>query len=104
MVSALTLLILNRIFSFAMSRSCKLERMMVGDPLLIVNDGKLIEEHMRQEGVTREQVLAALREHGLDNLEQAHMCVLEVDGSISVVPQSAVVMKTRRHYKALRLP
>lgn len=103
-VAAVTLLIWNRLFTLVLARSPKLERVMVGEPSLILNDGQLIEDRMRREGVTREQVMAALREHGLDQLDQAHMCVLEVDGSISVVPKEATVHKTRRHFKALRIP
>lgn len=104
LIAALTLLITNRIFAFVMSRSSKIERFMVGEPMLIVNDGKLLTEKMLKEGVTREQVMAALREHGLSRLEEAHICVLEVDGTISVVPCEATVHKTKHHYRALRMP
>jgi uncharacterized membrane protein YcaP (DUF421 family) len=76
---------------------------MVGGPLLILNHGHLIEDRMRREGVTREQVLASLREHGLCRLEEARMCVLEVDGTISVVPEQATVFRTRHHFRGLRL-
>lgn len=103
MIAALTLLIMNRIFSIILSRSTKVEHFMVGEPMLILNDGKLILERMAREGVTREQVMAALREHGMEKLEQAHMCVLEIDGTISVVPCESNVHRTRRHYRALRL-
>jgi len=102
--AATTLLILNRLFTLAMVHSKRLEHLMVGEPVLIVNDGKMIESRMKHEGVTEEQVLAALREHGLEKLEQAHMCILEVDGTISVVGTDAEVHKTRKHYRALRLP
>ena len=51
-----------------------------------------------------EQLMAALREHGLDSPEDAHMCILEVDGSISVVTKNADVRRTKRHFKAVRLP
>src|SRR5579872_3103481 len=40
MTAAITLLVLNRLFNFAMERSDKLERLMVGEPVLIVNDGQ----------------------------------------------------------------
>jgi uncharacterized membrane protein YcaP (DUF421 family) len=104
LVSATTLLILNRLFTLIVLRSARFERYLLGQPVLILNDGELLEEKMRREGVTREQVLAALREHGLSDLEQAHMCVLEVDGTISVVPKEATTYRTRRHFRALRLP
>lgn len=103
-VAAMTLLILNRLFVLALSNSRKLEHLMVGQPVLLLNDGHLLPEAMRREGITQEQILAALREHGLERLEEAHLCVLEVDGTISVVPSHAPVHRTKHHYRALRLP
>ena len=45
-----------------------------------------------------------LREHGIDDVSTVRMAVLEVDGSISVVPDDGKVLKSRRHYRGLRLP
>ncbi len=104
LIAATTLLIANRLFNVLLQKSKKAERLMVGQPVLILNDGVPVEENMKREGVTHEQLMAALREHGLTQPEQAHIGVLEVDGSISVVPAEAAVFKTRRHFKALRLP
>ena len=103
LIAAATLLILNRIFTFVMARSDKVEKFMVGEPMLIVNDGEILRDRCGREGITREQIMAALREHGIERLQDAHMCVLEVDGSISVVPAGSAVHKTNRRYKALRL-
>ena len=38
----------------------------------------------------------ALREHGIDAVEEVKMAVLELDGTISVVPASSVSFRTRR--------
>ena len=103
-IAAVTLLIMNRLFSSIMARSTKIERLMVGEPLLIVNDGKIIDARCKREGITHEQIMAALREHGLEKLSQVHLAVMEVDGTISVVPIDSVVHKTKHHFKALRLP
>ncbi len=103
LIAGTTLLILNRLFNAAMNRSKHLRAVMVGEPSLIVNNGHLIRPHMQKEGVTKEQVMAALREHGLTRLDQAQIAVLEVDGSISVVPSGSNVMRSRRHFRALRL-
>ena len=102
-VAAITLLAWNRVFTLVLASSKHASRLMVGEPSLIVRDGELILSHMRKEGVTRNQVMAALREHGLTKLEDAEMCVLEVDGSISVVPRAATVYRSKRHFKALRI-
>ena len=104
LVSATTLLTLNRLFAMAMLRFTKLEHVMIGEPLVIVKDGELVQNCCRKEGVTRDQIMAALREHGIDKLDDVAMCVLEVDGTISVISRQASVQRTRRHFKALRLP
>jgi len=102
LVAALTLLVLNRLLTFLLTRFPSLEHHLVGDPVLLVNNGHLLVDQLRREGVTREQVMAALREHGIDDLKDARMCVLEVDGTISVVPQNATVHRTRHHIRGLR--
>ena len=47
---------------------------------------------------------AALREHGIDDVSEVRSCVLEVDGTISVIPINVSLARTRRHYRGLRLP
>jgi uncharacterized membrane protein YcaP (DUF421 family) len=103
-VAAAVLLVLNRISNIAISHSKRIEHTMVGEPVIIAHDGHAIRDRMAREGVTMDQLMAALREHGFDDLAQTRLCVLEVDGTISVVPTSAQVMRTRRHYRGLRLP
>ena len=104
LIASTVLLISNRLLNFALRRSKRLERVMVGEPLLILNDGEPIPSHMAKEGITIEQLKTALREHGLMNFSEAHMAVLEIDGTISVVPNDASVLQTKRRFKALRLP
>jgi len=102
-VSASTLIVLNRLLAYAMNHSSGLARALVGHPVVLVNDGKLLAEALANEGITRDQVMAALREHGMARMEDVHIAILEVDGEISVVPSNAVVHKSRHRYRALRL-
>lgn len=104
LVAATVLLIANRMFGALMHRSVRLERSMVGQPSLILNNGVPVRQKMDQEGITQEQLIQALREHGIDRPEDAKMAVLEVDGSISVVPNESEVLRSKHHFKALRLP
>ncbi len=96
-VAAGVLLLLNRAFNAVALRSSRFAQLMVGEPVLIVSK-------MRTQGITPEQVQAALREHGFEDLHDVHLATLEVDGTISVVPRRAEVLKTKRHYRGLRLP
>ncbi|MEP6756254.1 MAG: YetF domain-containing protein [Chthonomonadales bacterium] len=104
LVAGLTLLVINRLFSLLLARSSAMERLMVGEPVLILSGGKPLKKKMEAEGVTYDELLTALREHGLTRPEDAEMCVLEVDGSISVVAVGNTVHRSRRHYRAVRLP
>jgi uncharacterized membrane protein YcaP (DUF421 family) len=58
---------------------------------------------MTREGVTRDHVFAAMREHGIGEIENVQMPVLEVDGAISIVPKEASVHRTHRRFRGLRV-
>lgn len=103
-IAATVLLVLNKIFGVVMHKSTKFERTMVGEPVLLLSHGKTIDSRMKREGITHEQLMQALREHGLTREEDVKMAVLEVDGSISIVANDGDVTRTKRHFKALRLP
>jgi uncharacterized membrane protein YcaP (DUF421 family) len=76
---------------------------LVGEPIVLVTDGHLVEKNLRRQGITEDQIMEALREHEIDDINQARLVVLEADGTISVVPQEATVRRSRRHYRGLRL-
>jgi uncharacterized membrane protein YcaP (DUF421 family) len=89
LVSAGTLLILGRALAAAFVRRPALEsQVVVGAPTIIASDGQLDPVAMRHEGVSEAEVLAAVREYGLSGLSDVKLAVLEVDGSLSVVPKS----------------
>ena len=51
----------------------------------LVRDGQVNERDMRREHVSREQLLAALRHHGRERLDEVHLATLEPSGHISFV-------------------
>ena len=101
LIAATTLLVVNRLFGTLLHRSRRLEQAVVGHAVIVVQHGRMVASTMRREGITQDQLRQALREHGLCRPEEARLCVLEVDGSISVVPSGAEVHTTRRAAKAL---
>jgi uncharacterized membrane protein YcaP (DUF421 family) len=103
-VAATVLLLLNRALNVLIARSARVERALVGEPVVIVSDGVPLEAAMRRQGITRDELDAALREHGYESLEGVHAVILEVDGTMSVIPRQSTITKTRRHYRGLRLP
>jgi len=99
LIAAFTLISVNWIVNRTILRSGWLRQQVEGSPTLLVNNGVLIPEHLEHEGLTEDVVLQALREHGIDDLQQVKTAVLEVDGTISVVPADAQSSRTRRRIR-----
>jgi uncharacterized membrane protein YcaP (DUF421 family) len=87
LVSAATLLILNRLLTLAFLRSPRLSHLVNGGPVLIVNNGKVLEEHLLRAGMTETDLVEALRSRGFDGPADVRAAVLETDGTVSVVAQ-----------------
>jgi uncharacterized membrane protein YcaP (DUF421 family) len=103
LVAAVTLLLLNRLLTWLVETRPGLRQWMTGDPVLMVRDGHLLGEAMKREGITREHIMAAMREHGIADLNDVQMAVLEVNGEISIVAKEASVHRTKRHFRGLRM-
>jgi uncharacterized membrane protein YcaP (DUF421 family) len=99
LVAAATLLATNWVVDRLSRRFGWLRERLRGTPTLLVDDGVLISEHLRREGVDVEEVMQALREHGVDDIRTVKMAVLEIDGTISVVPADAQSSRTRRRIR-----
>ena len=65
----------------------RLEERLMGAPVLLVRDGELLKRSFRREGITEAEVMAAIREYGLADPRDVRVAVLEMDGSITVVPR-----------------
>jgi uncharacterized membrane protein YcaP (DUF421 family) len=50
----------------------------------------------------RAQVEMAMREHGIDDASAVQLAVLEIDGSISIVPRDANVIRTRKRVRQIK--
>ena len=61
-------------------------------------------DHLRREGLDQQTLEAALREHGVAEVRDVEMAVLEIDGSISVVPIGVETRHVRRPVKYLKHP
>jgi uncharacterized membrane protein YcaP (DUF421 family) len=89
--------------NFAVSRAREripwLRRGIEGSPTLLIHAGAFVEEHLRAEGLDRDEVMMAIREHGLPDVSAVQSAVLETDGSISVIPTGAATVRTRKRLR-----
>ena len=60
-----------------------------GVPLVLVDNGKVLQYRMQKARVEKDDILSAAREaHGLERLDQIKYAVLEQHGGISIIPAS----------------
>lgn len=102
LLAAGVLLILNFVVARSGLRWPKIRRLIEGSPTLLILHGKIIPEHLRREGLDKETLESALREHGVMEVSQVEMAVLEIDGSISVVPLGSDTRRVKHPIKNLR--
>jgi uncharacterized membrane protein YcaP (DUF421 family) len=67
-----------------------------GHPTVIAKDGQWFTRIMEREGIDADEATMALREHGLEKVDDVELAVLEVDGTISVVPKEAGSLRRGR--------
>jgi uncharacterized membrane protein YcaP (DUF421 family) len=85
-VLALALLVcLQYTITWLAVRSERVRNLVKSEPTLLVRDGMFLERAMQSQRVTREEIMAALRQQGSDDISEADCVVLETDGSISIV-------------------
>ena len=99
LIAAGVLVTVNYGVAQARERLPWLRRAVEGTPTLLINDGRFVQEHLRREGLSEDDVLMAIREHGMADVKDVRIAVLETDGSISIVPADAAAIRTRRHVR-----
>jgi uncharacterized membrane protein YcaP (DUF421 family) len=95
-----TLIFVNRLVALGRAKVPFIERLLESPPTELARDGAWIPDAMRREEVSPEDVTMAIREHGLDDVSEVKLAVLEADGTISVVPFDPAKVEQRRRRRA----
>ncbi len=82
-----TLLGMDLLFTLIKKTSKKFEKVAEGAPLIIVDHGKPLKERLNKTKIDEDDVMQAARSNnGLEKMEDIKYAVLEIDGSISIIP------------------
>ena len=83
-----TMLFINISLSLWTHRRPKAEHVLDSIPIVILEDGKPLQEIMDKARVDEQDILHAAREkQGLERLDQIKYAVLEASGGISIIPK-----------------
>ena len=85
LVAASTLFIANFLLKYLLYRFPALNTMVQGAEILLIYKGQLNEPNMNRARITREEILEAVREHGVSEIREVDLAVLETDGNISII-------------------
>lgn len=87
MIVVLTLVFTDVMVSLGTNRYGFLDSVVNGIPLIILENGKPIQDRMEKARVQEDDILEAARKtQGLESMDQIKYAVLEKDGSISIIP------------------
>lgn len=89
LVAATILLVVNWSLGRLTARSKAMERLVRGEARVLVSRGHVHEESLQKEGISHKELLQALRESGCASVQECRLGVLEVDGTITVIPRKS---------------
>jgi uncharacterized membrane protein YcaP (DUF421 family) len=90
LISAATLLVLDRGLNALIRRNRQLAHILEGEPILLISGGRVLPDAMRRAQISREELDRAVRAHGIGDASDVSLAILESNGSISVVPRDSV--------------
>lgn len=83
-----TFALLTVLFSYVAFRSKPAQKVLQGVAVVIVRDGRILDEVLVIERLTRDDVKDEARQQGIDDLREVELGVLETDGKFSFIRSS----------------
>lgn len=95
-LAAGTLFIANYVLEYLLYRSKKVSRLVQGESVMLIYEGKVLPEHMKKAKISEDELEEAVREHGVEKISDVDLAVLERDGNISVLSKNFSHRTTRK--------
>jgi uncharacterized membrane protein YcaP (DUF421 family) len=102
LVAAGSLFVVNYILKKMQFRFPKFGKAIQGEAIMLVFEGKILPSHLKNAGITEDELMEVIREHGVASVSEVDLAVLEVDGNISVL-STDIRKKTTRRRKAHKI-
>jgi uncharacterized membrane protein YcaP (DUF421 family) len=103
LLAASTLFLVNYTLKYLQYRFPKFGKVIQGDATMLVYQGKILESHMKIAKISNDELMEAVREHGVKSIKDVDLAIMEVDGSISVLSDKyqKKTVKRRKVHKVL---
>ena len=80
-----TFALMTIVFSYLPFRFQRLRPILEGEPIIIVENGDVVERNIRRQRVTKKEIAAAARQQSIASLQDVRWAVLETNGQISFI-------------------
>lgn len=84
LIPVAVLVVMEMIISVAMLKSTRIARIVTGKPIVVVQDGKLLQSALKQLRMTVDDLFESLRSQGIFDLQDVALAVVETSGNVSV--------------------
>lgn len=88
LISITTLAVIDIILSFISLKFSKIRRIIQGEPKILIKNGKILEQTLKNTRMNLDDLLLGLRRNKLANIGDVEFAILEPNGKISVIPKS----------------
>ena len=86
LVPMLTVLGMELVLSGAMLRSIRLRKFLCGKPVILIENGRILQKNLRATRVTLDELTGHLREKDVLDIRSVQYAILETNGNLSVFP------------------
>ena len=86
LVPMLTVLGMELVLSGAMLRSIRLRKFLCGKPVILIENGRILQKNLRATRVTLDALTGHLREKDVLDIRSVQYAILETNGNLSVFP------------------
>ena len=83
-----TIALLTVFVSWVNWRFCRMRSVLEGQPVVLVENGKMIEPNMKRERITVEDIESEGRQQQITDIGDIRWALLETNGRISIIPAS----------------
>jgi uncharacterized membrane protein YcaP (DUF421 family) len=88
MLAGATIALMTVLFSYATFKLPFMRPILTGRPVILAEDGKPIDENLRRQRITLEELLAEARLQQIASLDEVRWAVLETSGAISFIKKT----------------
>ena len=82
----LTVLGMELVLSWATMKSVVLRRFFCGKPVILIENGRILQENLKSTRITLDELTGHLREKDVLDITTVQFAILETDGQLSVFP------------------